>query len=252
MGENGMLTGEKSTATCRAVRAVILLEISKPTLNRLMRDSPTLRTYLETFIADRKALNKAKLLAMNESKLLDAPESEATALFRSASSGSCTSGKLADGIDEEAKKKAQLLQMLAFTPSAEQKRETEEAAEQERQRAAAKFKIKAVERAYLEECLCAFVCERVCVCVFVSVFVCVCEFISSMDIYINIYQQHGKLLIGGGDGGDGGGGGSDGAVVAANEETNLLEKSSIEPRVMTSQISCTSSRQHISNTIATY
>ena len=155
VGENGMLTGEKATATCRAVRAVILLEISKSTLNRLMRDSPTLRTYLEKFIADRKALNEAKLLAMNESKLLDA--SEASTLLKSASSGSCSSGMFADGEDEEAKK-AQLLQMLAVTLSAEQKRETEEAAEHERQRAAAKFKIKAVERAYLKACVCVCVC----------------------------------------------------------------------------------------------
>ena len=177
VGENGMLTGEKATATCRAVRAVILLEISKSTLNRLMRDSPTLRTYLEKFIADRKALNEAKLLAMNESKLLDA--SEASTLLKSASSGSCSSGMFADGEDEEAKK-AQLLQMLAVTLSAEQKRETEEAAEHERQRAAAKFKIKAVERAYLKACVC--VC--VCVCVSERETVCVC-----------LYPQHGYIYI---------------------------------------------------------
>jgi tRNA/tmRNA/rRNA uracil-C5-methylase (TrmA/RlmC/RlmD family) len=105
-----------------------------------MRDSPTLRTYLEKFIADRKALNEAKLLAMNDSSLDDA--SEAGLLLRSASSGSCSSEKFADGEDEKAKK-AQLLQMLAFTLSAEQKRETEEAAEKKNQ---TKFKIKAVDR----------------------------------------------------------------------------------------------------------
>ena len=69
VGEMSLLTGEPAGATCRAKeQGCSVLEITKDTLMRLVRDRPTLRQHLDVFMAQRMAANAAMLEKMHETK----------------------------------------------------------------------------------------------------------------------------------------------------------------------------------------
>jgi CRP-like cAMP-binding protein len=53
-GEMSLLTGEKRTATVRAEHDCAVLEISKPVMADLLRDSPDCLTSLSELLAQRK------------------------------------------------------------------------------------------------------------------------------------------------------------------------------------------------------
>ena len=75
VGEMSVLTGQPAGATCRAkAEGCAVLEITKSTLVRLVRERPTLRRHLDAFMAQRLAANEAMMEKMHENKAREQEE----------------------------------------------------------------------------------------------------------------------------------------------------------------------------------